>query len=316
MNPVMARGGTELLHSFLYNALPDLCDQVQIILSRPEQVELLDKPRILWCHDLPQDPAIQQLRDPSYRTRFNRIVFVSHWQQQQFNLILGVPFSEGVVIKNGVPYRPMTFPKVRGEKLQFIYTSTPHRGLAVLAGAADALAQERQDWELHVYSSLNLYGWTEQDKQFEPLYDRLRQNPCVVYHGTESNAVVRDAVDKAHVMVYPSLYPETSCLSIQEALMAGCLTITTNFGALPETCGEWAWMFSYDERPEVMAQRTYHHMVHALNIYDHKDVQQTLQIQSIYFQQFYSFERRVDPWRHLLETVIPEGAPVERLVIR
>lgn len=308
-------GGTELLYSFLKSALPDLVDQVQIILSRPDHVALEDKPRILWIHDLPQDPAIQGLRDASYRTKFNRIVFVSHWQQQQFQQYLGVPYHQGIVLKNAVPYRPAVFPKpLVDDKLKFIYTSTPHRGLGILAVAADKLAQVRQDWELHVYSSMQIYGRGEDDAKFEPIYDLLRKNPCVVYHGTQSNDTVRTALDTAHAFIYPSVYPETSCLAAIEALMSGCLTITTNYGALPETCGEWAWLYQFDERPEAMIERTYHNMVQALDHYSHPHVQTTLQVQSVYYQQFYAWNTRIEPWRNLLTTVIREGVPTEKVV--
>src|SRR5690606_20347588 len=238
-------GGTELIYNNLCRALPELTKQVQIILSRPEQYALEDKPRILWLQDLPEDPASAPLRDKSYRTRFNRIVFVSFWQQQQYQRVLGIPFHEGIVIKNAVPLMQPNWDEKKRccerdhdydgkcdrhqkPKLRFIYTSTPHRGLAVLAAAAEKLAEERQDWELHVYSSLKIYGWHDADQQFQPLYDKLKQNPCVVYHGTQPNATVRRALQNAHVFVYPSIYPETSCMAIQEAMMAGCLTITTS----------------------------------------------------------------------------------------
>lgn len=316
MTDARPMGGTELLYSYLQSALPELVDRVQIILSRPEHVTLEDKPRLLWLHDLPQDPAIQALRDPSYRTKFNRIVFVSHWQQQQFQQYLGVPYSQGIVMKNGVPYRPTILPKPKlDNKLRFIYTSTPHRGLGILAVAADKLAQVRQDWELHVYSSMHIYGRGAEDAKFEPIYELLKKNPCVVYHGTQSNETVRKALDTAHVFIYPSVYPETSCMAVQEAMMSGCLAITSNYGALPETCGEWAWMFQFDERPEVMIERTYHNMVNALTHYDNEHVRTTLQVQSVYYQQFYAFETRVEPWRALLTHVIEEGVPQEKLVI-
>lgn len=314
--PNKPMGGTELIHAKLVGALPELTSQVQIMLSRPEHYELENKPRILWLQDLPWDPSSAPLKDPSYRTRFNRLVFVSHWQQQQYAQVLGIPYREGTVIKNAVPYRESVLPKRKPDgKLRFIYTSTPHRGLAILAAAADALLEERQDWELHVYSSFKIYGRDEQDKLYEPLYTKLQENPCVVYHGSQPQSVVRDALDIAHVHVYPSIYPETSCMAVQEALMAGCLSITSNFGALPETCAEWSWMFSYDDRPEVMAQRTYSHMKSALQHYDDAHVQDTLKIQSAYYQHFYSFETRIDMWRQLLTAVIKEGTPVEKLII-
>lgn len=316
-------GGTELLLRRLTDALPDRVEQVQIILSRPEQVELDPaKPKILWLHDLPLDPASACLRDASYRSQFNKIVFVSNWQQQQYNTYLGIPYSEGIVIKNGVPkmglppapegakfIKPLT-----NGKLKFIYTSTPHRGLALLGAAAEVLAQQRQDWELHVYSSLKIYARDEQDKQFEPLYDRLRKNPCVHYHGTVSNEDVRQAVTDAHVFVYPSIYQETSCMAIQEALMAGCLCITTSLGALIETCGEWAWMMQFHEQPEVLAEMTAYFMNEALNRYSTPGLQQHLLNQSAYYQRFYTFDTRVPQWQSVLDAAITEGPRSQKLV--
>lgn len=145
-------GGTELLLSYLTQALPALAGQVHIICSRPEQVALdPDRPRLLWLHDHPHDPASACLKDRAYRAQFNALVFVSHWQQAQYHRVLGIPYSEGVVIRNGVPRLEPALPKpdIDG-RLHFIYTSTPDRGLALLAAAADALVRERQDWVLHV----------------------------------------------------------------------------------------------------------------------------------------------------------------------
>lgn len=309
-------GGTELILANLKDALPVLTSQVQIMMSRPENYTFEDKPRILWLQDLPQDPASAVLRDKSYRTKFNHIVFASHWQQQQYNMVLGIPYSEGTVIKNGVPFRESAFPKPNNNgKLKFIYTSTPHRGLAILGAAAEMLSREREDWELHVYSSLKIYGWHEQDKQFEPLYDILRKNPRIIYHGTQPNLVVREALDNSHVFVYPSVYAETSCMAAQEALMAGCLTITSNYGALPETCAEWAWMFPYDERPEAMITNTLRYMRQALDSYNTKHMEYTLHAQSNYYQQFYSLESRLPAWETVLRAAIKNGPPVEMLVI-
>jgi len=310
-------GGTELILANLKAALPELTEQVQIICSRPEQYTLdPDKPKVLWLQDLPQDPASQVLRDEGYRKQFNRIVFVSHWQQQMYNLFLGIPYSHGTVIKNAVPQFAAQFPKPKPDgKLQFIYTSTPHRGLAVLAAAADKLAKERQDWELHVYSSFNIYGWHEHDKQFQPLYEALQKNPCVVYHGSKPNAEVREALKQAHVFAYPSIYAETSCMAAQEAMMAGCLAITSNFGALPETCAEWAWYIQYTEDPSMMAMQTHQQMNRALKLYDNKYVQDILQVQADYYTQFWSFESRIPVWKAMLEQCVIEGPTVEMFVI-
>lgn len=309
-------GGTELHLGHIKAAFPEEMSKVQFICSRPEQYELEDKPRILYLQDTANDPASACLRDPSYRSKFNRLVFCSYKQKYEYNLFLGIPPSEGIVIKNSVPLLRPTFPKPLGDgRLRFIYTSTPHRGLEVLAAVAQHLAKQRQDWVLDVYSSFNIYGWHEHDKQFTPLYDALKANPCVVYHGSQPNAVVRQAVLDAHVHVYPCIYPEMSCMSIQEAMMAGCLEITSSAGALPETCGEWAWMFPFSENRDQMATNTYNLMLAALDRYHEPQMQQALQLQSAYYQNYWSFEARKPQWKFLLDAVIAEGAPQEKLVI-
>lgn len=311
-------GGTELIRANLQTALPELCDQVQIIMSRPEQTVLdPDKPKILWLQDLPTDPASQCLKDPQYRKQFNHLVFVSHWQQQMYNAYLGIPFSEGTVIKNAVPViQDVVWPKplVDG-KLRFIYTSTPHRGLAVLAAAAELLAKERQDWVLDVFSSFHIYGWHDQDKNFEPLYTQLTKNPNVQYHGSVPNAEVREAVKQSHVFIYPSIYAETSCMAVQEAMMAGCLAITSNYGALPETCAEWAWMMQFSEDFNHMIFQTLALMRRALDKYPLPAVQDVLDTQALYYRSFYAFEGRVPAWKALLERAIKDGPRVEMFVV-
>lgn len=303
-------GGSEIILNNLKTALPDLTEKVQIIVSRPQQVTLdPTKPKVLWLQDLPGDPNSAPLADATYRSQFNRIVCVSHWQQQQYNAVLRIPYAELSVIKNAVPLNTVSPDQksIADGKLRFIYTSTPHRGLAILAAAADALVQERQDWTLDVYSSLNIYGWHEADKQFTGLYDQLKANPCVNYHGSVPNAEIRKAVQRAHVFVYPSIYMETSCMAIQEAMMAGCLAITTNLGALPETCAEWAWMFPVDERAEVIAERTLNHMRTALDHYGDASIASTLASQTTYYRNFWSFDARLPEWESLLTQVIAEG---------
>lgn len=321
--PGVPMGGSELILANLRRALPDVFpefddptqDKVQMVVSRPQQYELdPNRPKILWLQDLPVDPASQCLRDQVYRSQFNRIVCVSYWQQQQYNAVLGIPFGEMTVIKNAVPLLVPTFPKSRfNGKLRFIYTSTPHRGLALLAAAAEQLVTERQDWELHVYSSMNIYGWHAADAQYEPIYDRLRANPCVEYFGSQPNTTIRNAVKEAHIFAYPSIYMETSCMAIQEAMMAGCLAITTSLGALPETCAEWAWMFAVHEQPEVMATHMLEYMRYALDHYEDAPIQDALQMQSIYYQKFWSFESRQGLWDALLANALQEGPKQETI---
>ena len=56
-----------------------------------------------------------------------------------------------------------------------------------------------------------------------------------------------------NLFVYPSIFEETFCASALEALSAGLHVITTNFGALPETCAEWPVYVNYTGNLKMLA---------------------------------------------------------------
>ena len=60
------------------------------------------------------------------------------------------------------------------EKIRLVYTSTPQRGLEILVPVFEKLAEVHPDIHLDVFSSFKIYGWDDADKQFEPLYNRIR----------------------------------------------------------------------------------------------------------------------------------------------
>ena len=74
-----AIGGTELMRNWLFTELdkrePGIRDKFQFISTRVRNLEP-DKQRILWIHDLANDPEVQHLKDKENWNQFERIVFV------------------------------------------------------------------------------------------------------------------------------------------------------------------------------------------------------------------------------------------------
>jgi UDP-glucose:(glucosyl)LPS alpha-1,2-glucosyltransferase len=296
-----AMGGTELMKYGLYDRLPeDVRDSVQIICSRVREVDET-KPSILWLHDLPADPESAHLKDTKSRNRFQKLVFVSHWQQQQYNQQLGIPYSEGVVLKNAIkPFEAHTKPD---DVINIIYHTTPHRGLDIAVAAFEEIYKIRQDVHFHVYSNFDIYGWSDRNRPFESLYERCRQHPGITYHGTVSNDEVREALKKTHIFAYPSVWQETSCIAAIEALAAGCLVVAPNYAALPETCSNFAFMYGYNENRMDHANLFVNVLYQAIMSYRKESTQKMLNMQTNYFNTFYNWDLRVQEWTSLIKSL-------------
>ena len=304
-----AMGGTELMQKWLFEELnkrePGIQDKFQWIMTRVRKLDP-EKQRLLWIHDLASDPEVQHLKDPENWKKFERIVFVSHWQQYQFKTHLGFPYDKGVVIQNAIrPIPEHEKPKVDG-KINVCYFSTPHRGLELLLNAWEFMTktlEEGLNAELNIYSSFKLYDRPHLDEQFRHIYKRAEDMDGVNYYGTVSNDEIREALKTQHIMAYPSIYEETSCITLMEAASAGCLCVVPNLGALPETGANFPWMYGYEEDTDKHAQVHGHILGRAIEHFWDDDVQNLLKIQRSYFDMFYNWDLRAGQWQQFLHAI-------------
>lgn len=243
-----ARGGTELMKERLISSVDSsILDQFQIFFSRVEEPLDTTKIRILYLHDLPGDPASNHLKGGGWK-KFHQLVFVSNWQMQAFINYYDIPWSKCIVIYNAIlPIEQHQKPN--DGTIRLGYWSTPHRGLELLVPAFEAIAENRSNVVLDVYSSFELYNWKERDKPFEALFDRCRKHPQINYHGSVSNEDIRESTKQTHIFAYPNIWPETSCLSLIEAMSASCICVHPNFAALAETASDSTFMYQFHEDP-------------------------------------------------------------------
>ena len=249
-----AMGGTELLaHRLVDNVDSNLLQDFEIQISRTTSKDS-SKRQLLWVHDLAEDPAVAHLNTKEGYDEYEKIIFVSHWQQEMYAIYLGVPYSKGVVIPNAIqPIEEHTKPD--DGTIRLIYTSTPHRGLQLLYPVFDHLSKKYDNIELDVYSSFALYGWDQRDEPFQELFKALEAHPKIRHHGAVSNDEVREALKKADIFAYPSIWKETSCLCLIEALSAGLDCVHSSLAALPETSKGLTRMYEYTESPNDHVQR-------------------------------------------------------------
>lgn len=315
-----SRGGTETAMERLYDGtVPrELIEQFQIIPTRVRELKE-DKYRILWIHDLPEDPEVQHLDNDGWR-KFHRIVFVSNWQMQKFIEKFRIPWSKCQVMQSGIhPIKDFSGDRKEGNTINIIYHTTPHRGLAILLPVFDHLSKIYPNIHLDIFSSFKLYGWGDRDEQFKPLFDFAREHKQITYHETaDDHKVIQDCLSNSDIFAYPSIWPETSCLCLIEAMSAGLLCVHSNYGVLFETAANWTAMYPYHEDPQEHAKMFCAVLEHAIQNYNSADLRARRQSQSSYANAFYSWELRAQHWKAFLQNIVegaePKGFPGAQFV--
>ena len=297
-----AQGGTELMNKALYERVDNaLLDQFNIIKSRVREVST-EKKNVLWLHDLWSDPEAQHLKDSESRARFSRLVFVSNWQLQTYNLALGVPYQDSIVLKNAID--PIPLVEKPKDQIRLIYHTTPHRGLQILVPVMEHQAKIHGDAiHLDIYSSFAAYGWEERDEPYRDLFERAKAHPQMTYHGFKPNDIIRKALQQSHIYAYPSIWQETSAISVIEAMSAGCEVVCPNLAALPETTSNFATMYQYSEDMNFHANVFANQLNQAILNHRDESNQKKLLFAKNYIDNFYNWDLRAAEWTGLLQAL-------------
>lgn len=298
-----ALGGTEMMKYGLRDRIDsNILDYFNITASRYRGSEE-GKIELYWLHDLPGDPESQHLASGGWN-KFEKLIFVSNWQFQQYQTLYGLPWYKSIILQNAI--EPIAPKEKSKDKLKIIYNTTPHRGLEVLVPVFIKLCEKYDNIELDVFSSFKIYGWEERDKPYEELFQLCKDHPKINYHGYQPNDVVRNALAEAHIQAYPSIWLETSCMSLMEAMSARCLCIHPNYGALYETAANWTWMYQWvqDKRDHAKVLHTY--LVNGIENYWTDNVQTRLDGQKSYTDVFYSWQYRKYEWMGLFSSILKE----------
>jgi glycosyltransferase involved in cell wall biosynthesis len=259
------------------------------------------KRQIFYTHDLAGDmEAVQALAAGKWR-RFERLIFVSNWQMNEFINTFNLDPSRCIVMLNAI--EPIDIVEKANDVIKLGYWSTPHRGLEILVPVFEMLAEQHPNITLDVFSSFNIYGWKERDQPYEPLFERCHQHPKINYHGFVDNQQIREFAASAHILAYPSIWKETSCLVLIEAMSAGMLCVHSNYGALFETAANWTMMYPFAEDLNQHARQFYHSLSAAIQTIEQGNAREHLHAQKLFVDYIHNWEIQAAKWRHLLEMI-------------
>lgn len=294
------RGGTEIMHEELMRRLPQEYKDKFSIFNYANQADL-SKQLIYWNQLSYDQPGVQFLKNQENIDLIKKIVFVSHWQAEQFRKQFNIPGHKTEVMKNacvGVEFRQ---PGKR-EKVKLCYISTPWRGLDVLLDSWELL--NPKNCELHVFSSCKIYGQdfaNESEKYYQYLYNKCNKLSGVVYRGSIPNEELRKELPQFDILAYPNTFEETSCISIVEALSVGLRVVTSNIGALPETTEGWARMYTFMPNSDFHIKKFAYILSEEIDKIRSGELDEHLELQKRVYTPRWSWNKRIEEWKNFLD---------------
>ena len=303
------RGGTELQFEYLRKHVdPKLLDQFEICTSVPEKIPLsLDKINILWQkNSWDQGNLINWFQDKSNHNKYDWYVFNSNWNFEQFTKKFELPTEKCLVIKNGIEnIEPIPTIYKKGEPIKIIHQCTPWRGLSVLLGAMQLVKNPLIS--LDVYSSTEVYGAAfhdHNDHHYHDLYNQAKKLPNVNYIGYKPNEYIKEHLKDYRLFVYPSIWEETSCISLLEAMAAGLYCVTTNYGALYETGAEFPMYVPYSNDYRSLAKKFAGSIEMAASSLEDPNIIEHLKMQKKFVNYFYDWKIKGNTWNRFLKGAI------------
>jgi len=159
--------------------------------------------------------------------------------------------------------------------------------------------------ELDVYSSTEIYGHhfkNANDKQFIELYDKAKSMKNVNYKGYINHKELMKILHTYDCYVHPSIFEETFCLAAMESLAAGLAAVTTDLGALYETCAEFPIYVPYQNNRTLLATQFAAVIDQLPEMLTNVD-ENKMKFQQQYYRQFYHWNVIKTYWENFLNGI-------------
>ena len=295
-------GGSENQLRLLLKYLPDESfKNINLILNNANH-DLIEKDKIniLWMHHFVNQKEAQNLGSKDFVQKLDYIVFNSNWNSENHIYQFKIPKNKSVVVKNAI--EKIDVEEKPKDKINLIYHTTPWRGLALLLKVFKNL--NLKNVELNVCSSTIIYGKKFDSvlgKTYESIFNECKNTKNVNYFGFLDNKKIIQMLKKMHIFSHPSIWPETSCIAAIESMAAGCEVVTTNLGALSETCSSFGTFVNFDRNFDNLEKNYSEVLLNSIKNFWSDKNQDKLKLQSKSTNATYSWNARSVEWKNFFD---------------
>ena len=202
---------------------------------------------LLWMHDVNVG-----VEERATFMRADKILGLTNWHSNHLRQLYNLPKNKMAVMPNGIDVT--RFDKNdwdKSNKFNFIFSSSPDRGLDTLLGLWPLIKEHFPESQLQIF-----YGFEMIDKIIAMYAARGQRgthledfrNKCVaqikllggedagIYqHGRVDQKTLAKEMAKCSIWTYPTDFMETFCITALEMQMAGVIPLASNLAALKET---------------------------------------------------------------------------------
>jgi tetratricopeptide (TPR) repeat protein len=186
----------------------------------------------IWAHDTHLLPYGCNLTEAEIITKWDKYIdgciCLTEWHKELFIFKYPEFKNKITLINNGIDIVSFTKSSINKKQLnKFIYSSRPERGLNVLLELWSQIIEILPDSELVISN----YGIDPEPE----LMNIIKKHNTIKYLGKLNTEELYEEMDTAEYWLYPTSWPETSCITALEMLMSKVICLYYPVAGLPYT---------------------------------------------------------------------------------
>jgi len=190
-----------------------------------------------------------------WNSRITNVVCLTEWHKKLFVDKYPDIKEKIVTINNGIINEMFTYPLNQKVPNRFVYTSCAERGLGRLLHLWPQILEKYPDAQLKISSYNNFPKNPEEEKMLE----YIKQTPSIEHLGRLGRDALYELMSTSEIWLYPSYWPETSCITALEMLRSEVVCVYFPVAGLTNTMEDYGIPIKEGEELEVLFSITEEH---------------------------------------------------------
>lgn len=252
----------------------------------------------IWVHDTALSPYGCNLSDTQilvkHGNRIDGVVCLTEWHKTHIGNRYPSLKPKIHIINNGIVLSMFKEPSnIKKVKNRFVYTSCSERGLERLLQLWPEILKNIPGAELKISSYNNFPGNADDER----MHKIIKEHPSSIQHcGKLSQSELYNLMECSEYWLYPSNWPETSCITAIEMMRSGVLCLYYPGAGLTNTMNGNGIQIHPNE--EIVALMSLHNAP--------QQIKDTIISQGIEYANASSWDCRAIVWDNMLQTNVQE----------